>query len=253
MKHLRRIGLPVVVFALTLSVVGAWAQESAPGTGGAQTEVQHPESQASATAAHEPADHEGASAGGANAAVGKILENATEIAAHRSETWGRPFGINHDTSFLISLLLNFSGIMLLFYLLFRSKIPQMFRNRTNSIQQAIREAQAASAEATERLKAVEARLAKLDNEVGGIRAEAEKQAAAEEARIRAAAEEDKNRVVESAKMEIDAIARNARRELKSYAATLAVDIAAKRIHVDEHSDQALVREFVDQLGKDGRQ
>ena len=100
---------------------------------------------------------------------------------------------------------------------------------------------------------MEARLAKLDSEVTGIRAEAEKQAVAEEQRIRAAAEEDKNRVVESAKLEIDAIARNARRDLKSYASSLAVDIAAKRIHVDDNSDQALVREFVDQLGKDGHQ
>jgi F-type H+-transporting ATPase subunit b len=129
----------------------------------------------------------------------------------------------------------------------------MFRSRTDSIQTAIREARAASAEATERLKAVEARLSRLDSEVSGIRADAEKQAVAEEQRIHTAAEEDKNRVVESARMEIDAIARNARRDLKSYASTLAIDIASKRIHVDEHSDQALVREFVDQLGKDGRQ
>jgi F0F1-type ATP synthase membrane subunit b/b' len=145
------------------------------------------------------------------------------------------------------------AVALFFWILLRGKIPAMFRSRTDSIQTAIREARAASAEATERLKAVESRLSKLDSEVAGIRVEAEKHATAEEQRIHAAAEEDKNRVVESAKMEIDAIARNARRELKSYASTLAVDIAAKRIHVDEHSDQALVRDFVDQLGKDGRQ
>ena len=113
-------------------------------------------------------------------------------------------------------------------------------------------AQSASAEATQRLKAVEARLAKLDTEVAGIRGEAEKQAAAEEQKISATAEHDKQRIVESAKMEIDAIARNARRDLKSYASRLAVDIASKKIKVDQDADQALVREFVDQLGKDGR-
>jgi len=141
---------------------------------------------------------------------------------------------------------------LFFYVIFRAKLPQALRDRTNSIQKAIREAKAASAEATERLKGVEARLAKLDGEVAGIRAEAEKQATVEEERIRAAAEDDGKRIVESAKMEIDAIARNARRDLKSYAAGLAVDIAGKRIRVDESADQALIREFVDQLGKDGR-
>lgn len=236
---------------LTLRLGALQTQE--PSSAASQTQVHQPESQASSSAAHQTEGHEESSGGGANASVGKILEMATEKAAHRSETWGRPFGISHESSYLISLLLNFVGIVVLFYILSKGKVPQMFRSRTDSIQTAIREAQAASAEGAERLKAVEARLAKLDTEVSGIRTEAEKQAVAEEQRIRAAAEEDKNRVVESAKMEIDAIARNARRELKSYVSTLAVDIAAKRIHVDEHSDQALVREFVDQLGKDGRQ
>ncbi len=98
---------------------------------------------------------------------------------------------------------------------------------------------------------IEARLAKLDTEVGDIRGSAEREAAAEEERIRQAAEEDKRKVVEGAETEISAIARNARRELKSYAASLAVDLASRRIQVDEPTDQALVREFVEQLGKDG--
>ena len=52
--------------------------------------------------------------------------------------------------------------------------------------------------------------------------------------------------------EVTAIARNARRELKSYAATLAVDLASRKIKVDDTTDQALLREFVGQLGKDGK-
>ncbi len=58
--------------------------------------------------------------------------------------------------------------------------------------------------------------------------------------------------MQAAETEITAIARNARRELKGYAASLAVDLAARRIRVDEPTDHALVREFVDQLGKDGK-
>ena len=60
------------------------------------------------------------------------------------------------------------------------------------------------------------------------------------------------RMVEAAEAEIEAIARNARRELKGYAASLAVDLAARKIQVDDPTDHALVREFVDQLGKDGK-
>ncbi len=249
MKRIRRIGLPIIFLALILLVAGAWAQEAAPAaSSGAQSQAQQqPENP--------------------NAAIGSELSKQSEEAEHAEEheengqfkyspavKWfAQHLGLDPHRAYWVSLLINFGLLALFFWVLLRGKIPAMFRNRTQGIQEAIREARAASAEATERLQAVEARLAKLDSEVSGIRAEAEKQAVAEEQRIHAAAEEDKNRVVESAKLEIDAIARNARRELKSYASTLAVDIAAKRIHVDEHSDQALVREFVDQLGKDGRQ
>ena len=99
---------------------------------------------------------------------------------------------------------------------------------------------------------IEARLARLDTEVAEIRTSAEQEAAAEEKRIKQAAEEDKQKVLQAVETEIDAIARNARRELKGYAASLAVDLASRKIHVDDPTDHALVREFVDQLGKDGR-
>jgi F0F1-type ATP synthase membrane subunit b/b' len=43
----------------------------------------------------------------------------------------------------------------------------------------------------------------------------------------------------------------ARRELKSYVAELAVDLAEKKIRVSQDTDEALVRTFTSQLGKDG--
>jgi F-type H+-transporting ATPase subunit b len=95
-------------------------------------------------------------------------------------------------------------------------------------------------------------LAQLDAQVADIRREAEQNALAEEQRIRKAAEEDKQKVVETAESEISAITRNARCELKSYVASLAVDLAGSRIRVDESTDHALVREFVGHLGKDGK-
>jgi F-type H+-transporting ATPase subunit b len=134
----------------------------------------------------------------------------------------------------------------------KSRLPQAFRERTAAIQKGIKEAQAASAEAGRRLSDIESRLSKLDAEVAEIRSSAEREAAAEEERIRQAAEEDKQKVVQAAEAEIAAIARNARRELKGFAASLAVDLAAREIRVDEPTDQALVRDFVGQLGKDGK-
>ena len=88
-----------------------------------------------------------------------------------------------------------------------------------------------------------------------MREAAEKEAAAEETRIKAAAVEDARKIVESAEQEITAAAKMARRALTAYAANLAVSLAAKQIRVDPATDQALVRGFAKELGpkagKDG--
>jgi F-type H+-transporting ATPase subunit b len=225
---------------------------SEPSPSQSQTSDHNTQAQSAKGAAEHSESSPEATPGGANAAAAGILENASEKAAHRAEIWGRPFGLGHDASFAISLALNFAGIAAVFYVLLKAKLPQMFRDRTSAIQKALREAQAASAEATARLSAIEARLAKMDSEVSEIRSGAEREAAAEEERIRAAAEEDKQKVVSAAEAEIAAIARSARHDLKSFAASLAVDLAARKIKVDDNTDHALVNQFVGHLGKDGQ-
>ncbi len=116
------------------------------------------------------------------------------------------------------------------------------------IQKAMQEAQKASEDARRRLAEIESRLMKLDVEIGMMRDAAEKEAAAEEVRIKAAAEEDARKIVASAEQEIAAAAKAARRQLTAYAADLAVGLARKQIHVDAATDQALVRNFSGQLG-----
>ena len=129
----------------------------------------------------------------------------------------------------------------------RKYLPGAFRARTAAIQKAMQEAQKASEEARRRLAEIETRLMRLDGEIGMMRNAAEKEAAAEEARIRAAAEEDARKMLESAQQEIAAAVKAARRELTAYAADLAVGLAQKQIHVDAATDQALVRNFAGQL------
>lgn len=188
----------------------------------------------------------------ANAGIGAILARTTEAAAHTAEKWGHTLGIGPKASFAISIAFNFIALFLFCYVLMKSKLPQMFRERTAAIQKGIRDAEAASADAARRLSDIEARLSKLGSEVEQIRATAEREAAAEEARIRQAADEDRQKIVQGAEAEIDAIARNARRELKGYAASLAVDLAARQLRIDDNTDHALIREFAEQLGKDGK-
>jgi len=202
-----------------------------------------------------------------NAAVGRDLAKASEQAAKSEEGESEEYaqfkyssmvrrlaslvGLNAHETYWLSLAINFLILALFFWFLLRARIPQMFRERTSNIQKALKEAQAASAEAARRLGDIETRLSRLDAEVTDIRARAEGEAAAEEERLRAAAEEDKRKMMEAAESEIAAMARNARNDLKSFAASLAVDIAARKIKVDDSTDQALVRQFVGNLGKDG--
>jgi F-type H+-transporting ATPase subunit b len=81
-----------------------------------------------------------------------------------------------------------------------------------------------------------------------MRDTAEKEGAAEAARIQAAAQEDARKIVASAEQEIAAAAKAARRQLTAHAADLAVGLAQKQIRVDAATDQALVRTFAGQLG-----
>jgi F-type H+-transporting ATPase subunit b len=85
-----------------------------------------------------------------------------------------------------------------------------------------------------------------------MRNAAEKDGAAEEARIKASAEEDARKIVSAAEQEITAAAKAARRQLTAHAADLAVGLAQKQIHVDAATDQALVRNFAAELGTGGK-
>ena len=164
-------------------------------------------------------------------AAGQDLTKASESAVHAEEgevheenaefkysamvgKLGRMVGIGPEGMYWVSIFINFLVLAVFFWMLLKSKLPQMFRERTNTIQKALKEAHAASAEASRRLGEIEARLSKLDSEVSDIKAGAEREAAAEEERVRAAAEDDKRKVVDAAEAEIAAIARSARHELE---------------------------------------
>jgi len=166
-------------------------------------------------------------------------------------------GLSLDRAYWLCVLLNFALIAGAIFYFSKKNLPSIFRNRTATIQKAMQEARQASEEANKRLAEIESRLSRLSAEIATMTANAEKEAAAEEARIKAAAEEDARKIVESAEQEIAAAAKLARRELTAYAANLAVSLAARQIKVDTATDQALVRSFANELspktetGQDG--
>lgn len=157
-------------------------------------------------------------------------------------------GMSLQHAYWLCVLSNFVVIAAVIFWASRKYLPGMFSARTAAIQKAMQAAQRASEEARRRLAEIESRLMKLDVEIGMMRDSAEKDAAAEEARIQAAAQADARKMVESAQQEIAAAAKAARRDLTAYAADLAVALAQKQIRVDAATDQALVRNFAGELG-----
>jgi hypothetical protein len=98
-------------------------------------------------------------------------------------------GLNLQQSYWLSVVLNFLVIAVVIVWAGKKYLPGMFRDRTAAIQKAIEEAQKASEQARRALAEIESRLMKLDVEIGMMRDTAEKEGAAEESRIRAAAED----------------------------------------------------------------
>jgi F-type H+-transporting ATPase subunit b len=160
-------------------------------------------------------------------------------------------GLSKQTVYWSFLVANFAILVGGAVWVIRKIMPQGFAPRKAEIRKALDEARRASAEAGARLGEIESRLRRLDAEIAEIRAAAEADFSHEEQRIKDDADRDAKVVVAAAEQEIAAAARSAQRELKAFAAGLAVDLAEKKIKVDSATDEALVRGFAARLGKDG--
>jgi len=235
---MKRLGQRILIFAsiavLAIAMVPVLrAQESKPANASAQQQAE-PSTQ-----------HEGQ----------KELENGGEADAIRhspSVKWiARHTGLTVDQAYWLCFILNFAVIFFFMARLLRKILPGYFKGRTSAIQKGIEEARKMSEDARRRLADVEGRLSRLDAEIAGMQREADENAKAEEGRIVAAGEEERNRIVASAEQEIEMAANSARRELKSYVAELAIELAEKKVRVNKDTDEALVRAFTAQLGKDG--
>lgn len=165
---------------------------------------------------------------------------------------GSKLGLSPVASYWLFWCLNFAVVLAAILWVVKAKILSSLRERTLLIRKSMDEAKKASDAAMSRLKDIEVRLSRLDTEVADLKTQAEKDFKIEEQRIQQAAAEDAKRVVEFAETEISAAAKTARRELKAFAAELAVNLAEKKIQIDAQTDQQLVSTFVNDLGKDGK-
>jgi F-type H+-transporting ATPase subunit b len=134
------------------------------------------------------------------------------------------------------------------YLLVK-KAPSFFAKRADAITSAIQQATAAKAAADQQLHDAEARLARLDQEVAGLRSAAEQEAAAEGERLRALTRSDETKIAAAGRAEIEAAERAARLELKVLAAQLAVDGAESLLakQITAKTQDSLFGVFVESL------
>jgi F-type H+-transporting ATPase subunit b len=134
------------------------------------------------------------------------------------------------------------------YLISKSA-PKFFRSRTDEIQSGIQEATQMRRDAEARAAAIELRTAGLQAEIEGIRVNARAEMEAEGERIRRETEQQVRRIQEQSQQELAALSKLAREELKTYAGSLALDMAEQRIRarMDTPTQNRLVQVFVHDL------
>ncbi|HXP88947.1 MAG TPA: ATP synthase F0 subunit B [Bryobacteraceae bacterium] len=133
--------------------------------------------------------------------------------------------------------------------------PGMFKARTAEIQKGIAEAQQVKRDAEKRAAEVDAKMTRLGADIEAFRAQAKTEMEREGARIRQETTAQIEKIHQQSALEIEFAGKTARRELREYAAQLALDLAKQRIQqrMTPALDAALVAGFVADLERQGSQ
>jgi F-type H+-transporting ATPase subunit b len=110
----------------------------------------------------------------------------------------------------------------------RKPLAAFFSARSASIQKSLEEGRKALEASQAQLQAVEERLRHLEAEIAAFKAAASQEMEAEGQRLRQAAAEEAEKILESARAQMETAVRAAKLELKAYAAQQAVDLAKGR-------------------------
>ena len=189
-----------------------------------------------------------------SADAGRLKTDADENAVYRkspSVVWlGSKIGLNPDQSSIVFTVFNFLLLAAGIGWVAVKMLPAFFRNRSSAIQKHLVDARTATEEARVRLSSVEARLAKLDDDIAAMRAHAEQDSAQEEQRIKASVEDEKRKILAEAEQEISVATMHAQKLLQHHAAELAIEQAARKLVVSAETDRLLVQGFAQRLTGD---
>lgn len=143
----------------------------------------------------------------------------------------------------------FIFLAVLIYIL-RRPLSEAFKARREGIRRELMRAQEERNAALAKLEEVEARLARLDSEVAGIREQSVKEAADERERLRLATEAEIEKLREQSRREIESAGKAARQELRQFAAEQSVRLAEEMIRQDmrPEDDARLISLEIEELG-----
>jgi F-type H+-transporting ATPase subunit b len=141
--------------------------------------------------------------------------------------------------------------ILLFILVFfgRKPVREYFKNRTEMIEQSLKEARDAKELAQKTLNEVRERLKNTDSEIGQIIEAARKSGEKEKEAIIAEGERLKEKIIEQAKASIDFELQKAKEKIKSDAALVALELAEKQIKekLGQKEQEALIDDYIKRL------
>jgi F-type H+-transporting ATPase subunit b len=179
------------------------------------------------------------------------LESGDDVYRHSASVKliGRWLHLDKESAARLFEYLNFAILAGAILFALSKYLPKTFRENRANIQHRLLDARTATEQANQRLAAIEQRLGRLDEEIAAISKQAEKDSVDDEARIKSSIEEERRRIVESASKDIAAAASAAQRDLKRFAAGLAVDRAAQKLVLTEGDDRSLLQEFAQSLGQ----
>ena len=142
-------------------------------------------------------------------------------------------------------------VLLLVYILTRkANLGEAFRTRRETIKRELARAQQERDAAVAKLKEVEERLARLDNEVQDIKEKSTVEAAEERERIAHSTETEVAKLSEQAQREIENAGKAAKKELRRYTAEQSVQMAEQLIRREmrPEDDARLISHNLEDLG-----
>lgn len=128
-------------------------------------------------------------------------------------------------------------------------LPPLFTSRTQDIQKGIAESQQMKLDAERRAAEMDARLSALGADIEKFRTQSAAEMQQEGERISRETAAQIKKIEQQATVEIESVGKSTRRQLKEYAAELAMGLAEERLRarIDGATESALVDDFVRDL------